>query len=132
VRLAVLRALFDRLHAENVRYCHWKSNEHLMASFTGATDVDVLFDRRAIIPLTQILGAAGFKRFVVKPGRGYPGIEDYVGFDEDTGALTLACPLPADARGKIPQGHHLPWEGISGLPGAGSGSTSTSPIRTSG
>jgi hypothetical protein len=111
VRLAVLRALFDRLHAENIRYCHWKSNEHLLASFTGATDVDVLFDRKAIIPLTRILGAAGFKRFVVKPGRGYPGVEDYVGFDGDTGALThLHVHYQLTLGEKFLKGHRLPWE----------------------
>lgn len=111
VRLAVLRALFDRLHAENIRYCHWKSNEHLLASFTGATDVDVLFDRRAIIPLTRILGAVGFKRFVVKPGRGYPGVEDYVGFDGDTGALThLHVHYQLTLGEKFLKGHRLPWE----------------------
>ena len=111
VRLAVLRALFDRLHAENVRYCHWKSNEHLLASFTGATDVDVLFDRQAIIPLTRILCATGFKRFVVKPGRGYPGVEDYVGFDGDTGALThLHVHYQLTLGEKFLKGHRLPWE----------------------
>ncbi|HXJ31629.1 MAG TPA: hypothetical protein VNG35_13370 [Gemmatimonadales bacterium] len=111
VRLAVLRALFDRLHAENIRYCHWKSNEHLLASFTGATDVDVLFDRKAIIPLTRILGATGFKRFVVKPGRGYPGVEDYVGFDGDTGALThLHVHYQLTLGEKFLKGHRLPWE----------------------
>jgi hypothetical protein len=111
VRLAVLRALFDRLHAENVPYCHWKSNEHLLASFTGATDVDVLFDRNAIIPLTRILGASGFKRFVVKPGRGYPGVEDYVGFDGDTGILThLHVHYQLTLGEKFLKGHRLPWE----------------------
>jgi len=111
VRLAVLRALFDRLHAENVRYCHWKSNEHLLASFTGATDVDVLFDRKTIIPLTRILGATGFKRFVVKPGRGYPGVEDYVGFDGDSGTLThLHVHYQLTLGEKFLKGHRLPWE----------------------
>jgi hypothetical protein len=111
VRLAVLRTLFDQLHAENVCYCHWKSNEHLLASFTGATDVDVLFDRRAIIPLTRILGVVGFKRFVVKPGRGYPGVEDYVGFDGDTGTLThLHVHYQLTLGEKFLKGHRLPWE----------------------
>ena len=86
--LGILRSLFDRLHAEGIRYCHWKSNEHLDASLIGRTDVDVLVDRRAIVPLTRLLGDLGFKRFVVKAGLGYPGIEDYVGFDRDSGALT--------------------------------------------
>jgi len=110
-QLAVLRALFDRLHAEDVRYCHWKSNEHLAASFAGATDVDVLFDRRAIIPLTRALGDIGFKRFVVKPGRGYPGIEDYVGFDRATGTLThLHVHYQLTLGEKFLKGHRLPWE----------------------
>ncbi|HKC48590.1 MAG TPA: hypothetical protein VKB63_13385 [Gemmatimonadales bacterium] len=110
-RLAVLRTLFDRLHAENIRYCHWKSNEHLLASFTGTTDVDVLFDRRAILPLTRMLGEIGFKRFVVKPGRGYPGIEDYVGYDAATGALThLHVHYQLTLGEKFLKGHRLPWE----------------------
>lgn len=110
-RLAILRNLFDRLHAADIRYCHWKSNEHLLASFTGATDVDVLFDRRAIIPLTRILGEIGFKRFVVKPGRGYPGIEDYVGYDAATGALThLHVHYQLTLGEKFLKGHRLPWE----------------------
>jgi hypothetical protein len=109
--LVVLRELFDRLHDADIRYCHWKSNEHLRASFTGATDVDVLFDRRAIVPLTRILGEAGFKRFVVKPGRGYPGIEDYVGFDAATGMLThLHVHYQLTLGEKFLKGHRLPWE----------------------
>jgi thymidylate kinase len=109
--LAVLRALFERLHEADIRYCHWKSNEHLRASFTGATDVDVLFDRRAIVPLTRILGETNFKRFVVKPGRGYPGIEDYVGFDAATGTLThLHVHYQLTLGEKFLKGHRLPWE----------------------
>ncbi len=109
--LSVLRSLFERLHAEGIRYCHWKSNEHLPASLVGATDVDVLVDRCAIVPLTRILGETHFKRFVVKPGRGYPGIEDYVGFDFPTGALThLHVHYQLTLGEKFLKGHRLPWE----------------------
>jgi thymidylate kinase len=109
--LAVLRDLFHRLHAAEIRYCHWKSNEHLDASLDGRTDVDVLFDRRAIVPLARILGEADFKRFVVKPGRGYPGIEDYVGFDAATGTLThLHVHYQLTLGEKFLKGHRLPWE----------------------
>jgi hypothetical protein len=109
--LSVLRELFQRVHADGLRYCHWKSNEHLDASVTGRTDVDVLFDRRAIVPLTRILGESNFKRFVVKPGRGYPGIEDYVGFDGNTGTLThLHVHYQLTLGEKFLKGHRLPWE----------------------
>jgi thymidylate kinase len=110
-QLGVLRALFDRLHAEGIRYCHWKSNEHLDLSLIGKTDVDVLVDPRAIVPLTRILGETNFKRFVVKPGRGYPGIEDYVGFDSETGTLThLHVHYQLTLGEKFLKGHRLPWE----------------------
>lgn len=109
--LAVVRDLFRRLHEADIRYCHWKSNEHLDATFDGRTDVDVLFDRRAIVPLTRLLGEADFKRFVVKAGRGYPGIEDYVGFDHATGALThLHVHYQLTLGEKFLKGHRLPWE----------------------
>lgn len=109
--LGVLRDLFARLHDDGIRYCHWKSNQHLQASMDGTTDVDVLVDRRAIVPLTRILGETGFKRFVVKPGRGYPGIEDYVGFDAASGTLThLHVHYQLTLGEKFLKGHRLPWE----------------------
>lgn len=109
--LQVLRALFERLHEAGVRYCHWKSNEHLGPSMVGKTDVDVLVDRRAIVDLARILGESGFKRFVVEPGRGYPGIEDYVGFDSGSGVLThLHVHYQLTLGEKFLKGHRLPWE----------------------
>ncbi len=110
-QLEPLRRLFDRLNQAGIRYCHWKSNEHLDPSFTGATDVDALFDRAAVGPLTSLLVELGFKRFVVKPGRGYPGIEDYIGFDETTGTLThVHVHYQLTLGEKFLKGHRLPWE----------------------
>ena len=109
--LGVLRDLFARLHENGIRYCHWKSNQHLQASMNGTTDVDVLVDRHAIVALTRILGETHFKRFVVKPGRGYPGIEDYVGFDATSGTLThLHVHYQLTLGEKFLKGHRLPWE----------------------
>ena len=111
-RLVVLEELFHRLDAEQIRYAHWKSNEHLGATMTGATDVDVLIDRRAAQRLAQVLtDSPQFKRFVVKAGRGYPGIEDYVGFDAPTGMLThLHLHYQLTLGEKFLKGHRLPWE----------------------
>lgn len=112
--LLVLQDLFARLNAAEIRYCHWKSNEHLGASMTGATDVDVLFDRRDAQRLTSLLTqTTSFKRFVVKPGRGYPGIEDYVGFDAESGKLThLHVHYQLTLGEKFLKGHRLPWEDL--------------------
>jgi energy-coupling factor transporter ATP-binding protein EcfA2 len=109
--LKVLDELFAQLDDQEIRYCHWKSNEHLGPSLVGDTDVDILVDRKAIVALTRILGETNFKRFVVKPGRGYPGIEDYVGFDSATGTLThLHVHYQLTLGEKFLKGHRLPWE----------------------
>jgi thymidylate kinase len=110
--LKVLTGLFQRLHAEDIRYCHWKSNEHLQATMLGATDVDLLVDRKAAQRLTAILTeTTTFKRFLARSGLGYPGIEDYLGFDEATGTLThLHLHYQLTLGEKFLKGHRLPWE----------------------
>jgi thymidylate kinase len=113
--LAVLERLFQRLDAEQIRYCHWKSNEHLGATMTGATDVDVLIERQGAQRLMHILAeGTDFKRFVVRAGRGYPGIEDYVGFDPGTGKLShLHVHYQLTLGEKFLKGHRLPWEDVA-------------------
>jgi ABC-type cobalamin/Fe3+-siderophores transport system ATPase subunit len=113
-RLGILETLFRRLDEEQIRYCHWKSNEHLDASLTGATDVDALFARAGAQRLAHLLtSSTDFKRLVVKAGRGYPGIEDYVGFDHATGKLThLHVHYQLTLGEKFLKGHRLPWEGV--------------------
>ncbi len=112
--LRVLTSLFARLHAENILYCHWKSNEHLHATMLGVTDVDLLVDRAAAQRLAAILTeTTTFKRFVAQPGLGYPGIEDYVGFDEATGTLThLHLHYQLTLGERFLKGHRLPWEEV--------------------
>jgi hypothetical protein len=109
--LEALTALFDALDVAGIRYCHWKSNEHLDASLRGATDLDVLFDRRQVLHVAHLLTRLGCKRFVVKPGRGYPGIEDFVVFDAPTGALAhLHAHYQLTVGEKFLKGYRLPWE----------------------
>jgi thymidylate kinase len=110
--LGLLTALFARLHDEGVGYCHWKSNEHLQASMLGLTDLDLLIDQQSASKLPIVLEAAGFKRFQAKPGRGYPGIEDYVGFDVESGRLShLHIHYQLTLGARFLKGHRLPWEG---------------------
>jgi hypothetical protein len=82
--LGVVTSLFRRLHAEGVVYCHWKSNEHLDASMVGATDFDLLVDRRDALAVAKIFTQMNIKPFVVAPFHQYPGVEDYVCCDPDT------------------------------------------------
>lgn len=83
-----IRQLFDALHAEDIRYCHWKNNpDHIRASFTGESDVDVLFDIKQKEKIETVLLAQGFKRFDIVRERYYEDIEDFITLDFTTGKL---------------------------------------------
>jgi len=109
--LAVLRKLFDRIHEAGIRYCHWKSNQHLDASMIGATDLDLLIDRRDAARLAEILAHSGVKPFRKIAGDEYPGVEDYLAFDAERGALShLHVHYQLTLGEKFLKGHRLPWE----------------------
>jgi hypothetical protein len=111
IQLAVSRALLDRFHADGIRYCHWKSSEHVLAGLAGKTDLDILIDRTQAGLAQEILARCGFKRFAATIGMGYPAIEDYIALDRATGTL-LHCHthyrLVAGERHL--KGLQLPWE----------------------
>lgn len=111
--LGIVREFFDRLNATEVSYCHWKSNEHLAAALAGATDLDILVDRRTAPRLMRILGDLDFNRCAAVPQRAYPGVEDFLGFDSDTGGLAhlhLHHQLVLGERQL--KGYRLPWEDV--------------------
>lgn len=111
--LGAVTDLFDRLHAAGIRYCHWKSNEHLRATMTGATDIDVLVDRAAIQPLARALADTTFKRFTTVGWRSYPAIESYLGLDGDSGKLLhLHLHYQLTLGERHLKGYRLPWEEV--------------------
>lgn len=85
--LAAVRKLIAALAEHNIRYCHWKSNLRLERSLLGKTDLDLLVDREQTSTFRQILHEQGIKPVHAAPGRHYPAIENYLGFDHATGSL---------------------------------------------
>lgn len=113
-RLGLLASLLDRLHAAEIRYCHWTGTESMPAVLAGEKDLDLLVDRRAAQALGHILCELGFKRFDTPPGRGDPGIEDHLGMDPATGKLVhLHLHYQLIVGGPALKGHHLPWEEVA-------------------
>jgi len=109
--LPVVRRLLQAFDREGIRYCHWKSNIHLLEGMIGLTDLDVLFDRVGTDRLDRIMGEAGYKRFLAAPTRWHPGMEDYLGFDEGTGSLVHFHTHHSLRMGeKHAKGYWLPWE----------------------
>ena len=81
------KELFDFWNCSSLRYCHWKGNEHLVEGLNGDTDLDVLLDPMDKEKGCSILEEIGFVKFHSQFGSRYPNVEDWIGFDVDTGRL---------------------------------------------
>lgn len=83
--LATLIDLFNALNQAGIRYCHWKSNIRLADAVNGRTDLDLLVDPKQSSAFRQILAAQRIQPLVAAPGRDYPDVENYLGFDAASG-----------------------------------------------
>lgn len=75
--------LFSDLSAHGVRYCHWKSNEHLTAGLTGDTDLDILIDTADARLAYELMEKNHFVRVLSHPWKQYSAVEDWLGLDAD-------------------------------------------------
>lgn len=111
MQLKKINQLFQNFDRHDIRYCHWKSNEHLGASMTADTDLDVLFDESQKEEIESIFKATNFFLFKAPWYRSYDGIADYIGIDEGTGKV-----IHVHTHYKLILGEtgvksfHLPWE----------------------
>ncbi|BAY88040.1 MULTISPECIES: hypothetical protein [unclassified Tolypothrix] len=109
--LQVVQILNNYLDQKNIRYCHWKSNEHVDAAVEGKTDLDVLVDENEKENLKQVLSEVGFKYFEAIPCRRYVDIDDYLAIDRETGILVhLHLHYRLELGEKHLKGYRLPWE----------------------
>lgn len=81
------KELFKAWNNNCLVYNHWKSNEHLVEGLDGDTDLDV-----QLLPAHKekgcvILREIGFVHFASQFGSRYPNVEDWIGFDDETGKL---------------------------------------------
>lgn len=109
--LALVVTLFQTLNAQGIRYCHWKSNAGLDRSMQGLGDLDLLVDRSQNRCFKEILCQLDFKPALSPPFRQYPAMEDYLGFDRETGRLIhLHIHYQLILGEKFVKNYHLPLE----------------------
>ncbi len=107
----VLMRFFHQLEEQGVAYCHFKSNQHLGEALSGETDVDLLVDKNSADRCEIVLKQNGFKRFVSQPWVTYPGIEDWIGYDEEQGKIVhIHLHYQLLSGLKFVKEQHLPWE----------------------
>ena len=83
--LPLVQELCNGLIAENITYCHWKSNNMLERSAGGDNDLDLLIDRADGLRFTELLSRLGFKQAKAPVDKQMPGVLDYYGYDEQAG-----------------------------------------------
>jgi thymidylate kinase len=111
--LALCNHFFDFLNRQDIRYCHWKSNEHLGEALNGKTDLDVLVHPDDEDAFQAAMSDYDFKGILSQPDKRFPGLEDYLGFDEATGTfIHLHVHYRLVLGQKYIKNHHLPLESL--------------------
>ena len=85
--LKISKDLFNAWNDANLLYCHWKSNEHLLPGLNGETDLDVLLSQDDKVRGEELLHSLDFLQCKSQYGARYPDVDDWIGFDKETGFL---------------------------------------------
>lgn len=83
----VMNRLFNQFEQEQIAYLHFKSNGSLAESFAGKGDFDVLVDRTRQVEIERILLDCGAKRHNTIRYGNYPGVDNWMVFDDVSGIL---------------------------------------------
>ena len=85
--LEICKQLFYQWNKSGIRYCHWKSNEHLMEGLDGETDLDVYVYPQDKEKAEFILNECRYIECLTQKGHRYPHVCEWIGFDPATGRL---------------------------------------------
>jgi thymidylate kinase len=85
--LKLIKTFFKELELKEIKYCHWKSNKAISRTLSGDADIDILVYKKDKIKFEQVLLNLEFKRALASLRKEMYGIEDYIGFDIQTGKL---------------------------------------------
>ena len=108
--LSSIKNMLDNFEKYDIKYCQWKSNEHVKEALDGDTDLDILFLPEQRSELEMVLGLSGLKRFRAVPLMQYNAIEDYIGFDMAEAKIWhLHLHYRLTLGEKHLKGYTLPW-----------------------
>jgi len=84
---SLIEQLLVDLNNASVIYCHWKSNIDLDKALQAEGDLDLLINRQDKGKFDEIVLLHGFKKANSRWERQFPGMEDYIGWDEEMDVL---------------------------------------------
>lgn len=77
----IIGDLFWKWESAKIIYCHWKSINHLQATYQGETDIDVLVNEHDASKAIEIAQNNGFIKLNTVYLRSYPCVFDFVAYD---------------------------------------------------
>ena len=83
----IMKKFFDALRERDIAYAHFKSNVNLEYSFEHGGDFDVVFDPARQPELTETLLAFRAKQMNTTSDKRYPGVDNWLFFDPESGEI---------------------------------------------
>lgn len=109
--LPLIKELAQILFLQRIVYCHWKSNNALDKSASGENDLDLLISRQDRTRFVQTLLMLGFIEVNDSPSSKMPGVQDYIGYDADSGCLVhVHAHFQLIVGQDLAKNYHLPIE----------------------
>ena len=104
------KELLKALKNENVKFAHWKGNSHLRKSLSGHSDIEILVDPEHRSAFESVMRKLHFIRAKSPAWLNYDEVEDWIGFDSETGNLLHLDTHYAIVTGlKFAKQLYLPW-----------------------
>lgn len=85
--LEISKKLFAAFNESEVIYCSWKGNDHLDKCLSGIGDIDILVSKDSKSKCYQTLKELEFLHCESQFGYRIPNVEDWIGFDKETGNM---------------------------------------------
>mgnify|MGYP003301810589 CR=1 FL=1 len=109
--LSVAEKFIKAFNEKEIRYCHYKGNNHIEDGLNGVSDLDILVDEEQKKLCTRTLKEAGFVKFKSQLGAAFDVIEDWLSVDGESGKLVHIHLYYQIITGKkYAQEYRLPWE----------------------
>lgn len=85
--LLISEKLINSLNSSSIAYLHWKGNNHYEDGFNGVGDIDLLVSKNQKNEVHKLLIHLKFAHFNTQAAKFDQDIEDWLGFDYNTGKL---------------------------------------------
>jgi thymidylate kinase len=106
-----LQQLIEKLGANGIKYCHWKSNSALSQVLAGQTDVDFLIRRQDGDSFRLLMSQLNFRPTGLQGDAPFPAVEHYFAMDDETGILVHVHAYYRVITGEsLSKNLHLPLE----------------------